>query len=69
MRNAKGFPWFAYVAFNSPHNPTYTEPKYADNYRDQGFPKSPAFDEADVSDKPKWVRQLPRVKRPRQGHV
>jgi arylsulfatase A-like enzyme len=48
VRNANGFPWFAYVAFNSPHNPTYSEPKYADNYRDQGSPKSPAFNEADV---------------------
>lgn len=61
VRNAKGSPWFAYVAFNSPHNPTYTEPEYADNYRDQSSPEFPAFDEADVSDKPKWVRQLPRV--------
>jgi N-acetylglucosamine-6-sulfatase len=61
VRNAKGFPWFAYVAFKSPHNPTYTEPKYSDNYRDQGSPKSPAFNEADVSDKPEWVRQLPRI--------
>jgi N-acetylglucosamine-6-sulfatase len=61
VRNAKGSPWFAYVAFNSPHFPTYTKPKYADNYRDQVSPKSPAFDEADVSDKPEWVRQLPRI--------
>src|SRR5215211_3700477 len=61
VRNAKGSPWFAYVAFNSPHTPTYTEPKYADTYREQGCPKSPAFDEADVSDKPEWVRQLPRM--------
>jgi arylsulfatase A-like enzyme len=61
VRNAKGYPWFAYVAFKSPHNPTYTEPKYSDNYRDQGSPTSPAFDEADVSDKPEWVLQLPHV--------
>ncbi len=61
VRGAKGYPWFAYVAFNSPHNPTYTEPKYADNYRGQHYPRSPAFDEADVSDKPNWVRQLPRT--------
>lgn len=60
-RNAKGSPWFAYVAFNSPHNPTYTEPKFADNYRGQRYPRSPAFDEADVSDKPEWVRQLPHI--------
>jgi N-acetylglucosamine-6-sulfatase len=61
VRNAKGSPWFAYVAFNSPHSPTCTEPEFADNYKDQSFPKSPEFDEADVSDKPKWIRQLPRV--------
>jgi N-acetylglucosamine-6-sulfatase len=61
VRNANGFPWFAYVAFNSPHNPTYSEPKYADKYKGQRYPRSPAFDEADVSDKPNWVRQLPRI--------
>jgi N-acetylglucosamine-6-sulfatase len=61
VRNAKGSPWFAYVAFNSPHNPTYTEQEYADNYGKQAFPESTAFEEADLSDKPEWVRQLPRV--------
>ena len=33
VRNTKGSPWFAYVAFNSPHNPAYTEPGYADDLR------------------------------------
>jgi N-acetylglucosamine-6-sulfatase len=61
VRNAKGYPWFAYVAFKSPHAPTYTEPEYADDYRGQRYPRSSAFDEADVSDKPIWVRQLPRL--------
>ncbi len=61
MKDAKGSPWFAYLAFNSPHNPTHTEDEYADHYRGQSYPGSPAFDEAEVSDKPRWVRQLPRV--------
>jgi N-acetylglucosamine-6-sulfatase len=61
VRGAKDYPWFAYVSFNSPHNPTYTEPEYADTYRDQEYPRSPALDEADVSDKPEWVRQLLRI--------
>jgi N-acetylglucosamine-6-sulfatase len=61
VRDAKGSPWFAYVAFNSPHNPTYTEAEYADDYRGQRYPGLSAFDEADVSDKPRWVRRLPRV--------
>jgi N-acetylglucosamine-6-sulfatase len=61
VRGAKeGYPWFAYVAFNSPHTPTYTEPEYADDYEGQRYPGSPAFDEVDVSDKPEWVRRLPR---------
>jgi N-acetylglucosamine-6-sulfatase len=61
VMNAKGSPWFAYVAFNSPHNPTYAEQEYSDGYEGQRYPRSPAFDEADVSDKPEWVRRLPRV--------
>jgi arylsulfatase A-like enzyme len=61
VRNAGGSPWFAYVAFNSPHGPTHTEAEYSDDYRGQRYPGSPALDEADVSDKPEWVRRLPRV--------
>jgi arylsulfatase A-like enzyme len=61
VRKTKGSPWLAYVAFNSPHNPTYTEAEYSDDYGDRAFSASPAFDEADLSDKPGWVRQLPRV--------
>lgn len=37
------------------------EDKYRNNYRDEVSPKPPAFDEKDVSDKPAWVRRLPRV--------
>lgn len=61
MRNAKVSPWFAYVAFNSPKIPHTASRSTPTTNRDQGSPKSPAFDEADVTDKPKWVRQLPRI--------
>jgi N-acetylglucosamine-6-sulfatase len=61
VRNARGSPWFAYVAFNSPHNPTHSEAEYSDDYGGQRYPVSPSIDEADVSDKPEWVRRLPRV--------
>jgi arylsulfatase A-like enzyme len=61
VRSGQSTPWFAYISFNSPHMPTFVEGKYADKYRDEVSPKSPAFDEKDVSDKPTWVRRLPRV--------
>jgi N-acetylglucosamine-6-sulfatase len=59
LRDDRGSPWFAYVAFNSPHNPTYTESKYANAYGGRDFSESTSFDEANLSDKPAWVRQLP----------
>lgn len=61
VRSGQNTPWFAYVSFHSPHTPTFVEDKYRNNYRDEVSPKPPAFDEKDVSDKPAWVRRLPRV--------
>lgn len=61
VRSGQNTPWFAYVSFNSPHIPTSVEDRYADEYSDEVSPRSPAFDEKDVSDKPAWVRRLPRV--------
>ena len=57
----KGRPWFAYVAFHSPHSPTYFEDRYAKEYATAVAPKPSSFDERDVSDKPEWIRRLPRV--------
>ncbi len=54
-------PWFAFVAFHSPHTPTFTEPKYDDNYGELEMPYRASLNEEDVSDKPAWVRELPRV--------
>lgn len=56
-----GKPWFALVAFNSPHSPTFYEDRYADEYRNAVYPRTPAFDENNVADKPAFVRGLPRV--------
>ena len=35
---------------------------WADLYSDTPLPKPPSFNEADVSDKPEWVRDTPRLK-------
>ena len=53
-------PFFLYVAPPTPHDP-YT-PSAADRgkFSTLPLPKPPNFDEEDVSDKPSWVRKLPR---------
>ena len=35
--------------------------RYADLYRNEPLNSKPSFDEADVSDKPRWIRELPRI--------
>jgi N-acetylglucosamine-6-sulfatase len=35
--------------------------KYADMYKDEPLDAGPAFNEADVSDKPRWIQKLPRI--------
>src|ERR671916_104372 len=68
-------PFFAYIAFNTPHDPSYTEDQYRGAGNGIGYPPSfnehkgagnridysPSFNEEDVSDKPRWVRQFPRL--------
>jgi N-acetylglucosamine-6-sulfatase len=51
------FLWFAPVA---PHPPWTAAPRDAGAFAGLPLPVSPAFGEADVSDKPRWVRALPR---------
>jgi N-acetylglucosamine-6-sulfatase len=53
-------PFFLYLAPTVPHSP------WTPARRDVGswtgsIPRPPSFDEADVSDKPSWVRALPRI--------
>lgn len=50
-------PFFLYLAYRTPHNPARPLRRYAtvDVYLP---PDPPNFNEADVSDKPKWVRDL-----------
>jgi N-acetylglucosamine-6-sulfatase len=58
---ARGRPFFAYVAPIAPHAPSTPAPR--DIHTNDGVkaPRAPSFDEKDVSDKPSWIRQLPRL--------
>src|SRR5215211_4816252 len=58
---AQGAPFFAYVAPKAPHSPATPAPRDLHEYDGLKAPRLPAFNEQDVSDKPSWIRQLPRL--------
>jgi arylsulfatase A-like enzyme len=69
-RRAEGFvraqrderrPWFLVVATNAPHSPVFVPNRHRNLFSKAKMPKPPSFNERDVSDKPSWVRRLPRL--------
>ena len=54
-------PFFAYVAPIAPHVPAIPAPRDAHAYDGARAPRLPSFNEANVSDKPPWIRKLPRL--------
>ena len=69
-RNAKIFistsaiarvPFFAFVAPRAPHSPATPASRDKHAYDGLKAPRRPSFDEKNVSDKPPWIRKLPRL--------
>jgi arylsulfatase A-like enzyme len=58
-------PFFMYLATFAPHQPATPAPRHASLFPNAKAPRDAAFDEADVSDKPQFIRMLPPL-RPRQ---
>lgn len=54
-------PFFMYLAPNAPHDPAYYAPRHASMFSDAPLPRPSSFNESDVSDKPEWVRDKPRL--------
>jgi arylsulfatase A-like enzyme len=54
-------PFFLYLAPYLPHGPSMAPARYLNLLPDLEMPRTPSFNEADVSDKPGWVRRLPRL--------
>ena len=54
-----GRPFFAYVALNAPHTPAYVPARHEGMFSGRSLPRSPSFNEEDMSDKPEVVRNLP----------
>src|SRR5215212_7031000 len=58
---AQGKPFFAYVTPSAPHAPAKPAPRDVHTHDGVKAPRLPSFNERDVSDKPPWIRQLPRL--------
>jgi arylsulfatase A-like enzyme len=52
-------PFFMWLGTTAPHAPATPAPRHADALASVSLPKPPSFDEADVSDKPDWIRDNP----------
>jgi N-acetylglucosamine-6-sulfatase len=52
-----GRPWFLYLAMTSPHGPSIPDPLDSSAFPSFSVPKGPNICEADVSDKPLFIRQ------------
>ena len=57
----EGKPFFAYVSVYVPHTPATPAPRHANLFPDVKAPRPPNFDEADVSDKPNYIRLRPKL--------
>jgi arylsulfatase A-like enzyme len=55
----QGQPFFAHVSVYAPHWPTTPAPRHAHLFSDASAPRTPNFNEEDVSDKPSYIRSLP----------
>jgi N-acetylglucosamine-6-sulfatase len=58
---AGGRPFFMHLSPYAPHYPAYSAKRHANMFSNQLLPKRPSFNEKDVSDKPRWVRNNPRL--------
>jgi len=59
--SAKHEPFFLTVSTRAPHQPAIPAGRYADRFRNTALPRPRNFDEADVSDKPRFIRDMPRL--------
>ncbi|MFN8591206.1 MAG: sulfatase [Thermomicrobiales bacterium] len=56
---ASGAPFFLHLSPRAPHGPVEPAARHAAAVPDIAAPRGPAFNEADVADKPDWVKNLP----------
>lgn len=61
VRRHAGAPWFCFLSVSGPHQPYYPTQKHAHDYDGMEPERRGAYDEKNVSDKPRFVRKQPRL--------
>lgn len=62
-------PFFMYFASYSPHLPAPSAPRHADKFLNIRAPRPPSFNEADISDKTRWLRGYPLLSTAEIKHI
>jgi N-acetylglucosamine-6-sulfatase len=62
-------PFFAFVAPTAPHEPATPAERHKGAFADEKAPRSPSFDEEDVSDKPSPVKKAERISEERASDI
>jgi N-acetylglucosamine-6-sulfatase len=62
-------PFFAYVAPKAAHGPAIPAPRDLHTHDGLKAPRPPSFNEKHVSDKPPWIRRLPRLSDARKAKI
>jgi len=60
VRETQG-PFYLQIGTQAPHGPHGYPERYSELYSSAFPPRAPSFNEADVSDKPRWLAQRPRL--------
>ena len=64
-----GQPFFVWLSVYAPHAPSTPAPEDVNLFPGAIAPRTPNYNEADVSDKPLWLQALPLMKAPKQAEV
>lgn len=64
-----GPPFFLYLAPYAPHSPATPAPRHERLFAGATAPRTPAFNERNVADKPEWVRTTPRFSSEKEARI
>jgi arylsulfatase A-like enzyme len=62
-------PFFLYLAPVAPHLPANHAPRHRDAFTGHMAPRTPSFDQADVTAEPRWLRSRPRLTPERTARI
>jgi len=62
-------PFLMWIGTKAPHQPAIPAPRDKNAYPGVSLPRSPSFDEGDVSDKPGWVSDNPPLSVEQKGYM